>query len=696
MNSKITDRHRQRAAYIYVRQSTLGQVRHHQESTQRQYALKDKALELGWSAAFIRILDKDLGVSAAQAAGREDFKTLVADVSMGLVGAVFALEVSRLARSCADWHRLVEICALSGTLIIDEDGCYHPGDFNDRLLLGLKGTMSQAELHFLRLRLQGGQLNKAKKGELRFQLPTGFCYDSVGRVALDPDEQVRGAVRMLFAVVRETGSAYGALRRFVQRGLEFPKRVHGCKGLGKLVWERLKNTRVISIIKNPAYAGVYFYGRARSSKEISADGQIRTRKKTAPMSSWPVMIKDHHEGYITWEQFLANQAMLEKNRTSSDKTLLSGPAREGAALLQGLLLCGRCGHRVMVRYTGNRGIYPTYECNYLVNQAAGKSCMSARCDLLDAAVSRRVLEVVKPAQINVAIEALRHVEQREQGVLRQWQMRIERSDYEAQLARRRYEEVDPSNRLVAASLECHWNEALERLEAARQEFAQYQRTQAYAMTPEQKAAIFAMAQDFWRLWNVPTTQQQDRKRILRLLIKDITVEKTTGRAVLGIRWQGGATEELAVSLPLPTPRRYAPEVVQRVRELAENYLDHQIAARLGAEGILGARGKPLTARAIAYIRYEYRIAAPNFKHAEELTVREMAAKFGVGRRVVYAWIEEGILQARRLRHCAAGTPYWIALDSSKEDQFRQLARRSKEIASDSIHSPEQIADRSAV
>lgn len=556
--------------------------------------------------------------------------------------------------------------------------------------------MSQAELHFLRLRLHGGQLNKAKKGELRLQLPTGFCYDAVGKVGLDADEQVRGAIGMLFAIVRETGSAYGALRRFAQRGLEFPKRVYGGKGRGKLVWARLNNSRVNSIIKNPMYAGVYFYGRARSSKVISPDGQIRTHKQTAPMSSWQVMIKDHHEGYITWEQFLANQAMLEKNRISWGKTLLSGPAREGVALLQGLLLCSHCGHRVMVRYNGNGGLYPTYDCDYLRRQVAGKACLCARCDLLDAAVSRRVLEVLKPAQIDVAIEALRHVEQREQAVLEQWQMRIERSDYEAQLAQRRYEEVDPSNRLVAASLERYWNEALQRLEAARQEFAQYQRGQAYAVTPEQKAAIFAMARDFERLWKAPTTQHQDRKRILRLLIKDITVEKTTGRAVLGIRWQGGATEELVVNLPLPTPRPYPPEVVQRVRELAQNFLDHQIAAQLSQEGRLGAKGKPLTSRAIAYIRYEYRIAPPKLKHADELTVREMAAKFGVERRVLYAWIKKGILQARRFRRGAAGAPYWIAVDSNKEEQLRRLLLQSKEIGMNALQASEQLTDRSAV
>ena len=300
MISKVESRHRQRAAYVYIRQSTMAQVRHHRESTERQYALRDKAIELGWVPAAIRILDGDLGVSGAQSSNREDFKTLVTEVSTGQVGAVFALEASRLARSCLDWHRLIELCALMQTLVIDEDGCYDPSDFNDGLLLGLKGTMAQAELHFIRARLQGGKLNKAKKGELHFPLPVGLTYDELGGVALDPDREVQGAVAALFATFRETGSAYGVVQQFARRGVRFPKRAYGGVWDGKLIWGRLTHGRVLGVLKNPTYAGVYVYGRYRTLKEASADGQIRARLAAVPRDSWLVTLKDHHRVHDAW------------------------------------------------------------------------------------------------------------------------------------------------------------------------------------------------------------------------------------------------------------------------------------------------------------------------------------------------------------------------------------------------------------
>ncbi|HMD06485.1 MAG TPA: recombinase family protein [Candidatus Acidoferrum sp.] len=351
MNSKITEQHQSKPAYIYVRQSTLAQVRHHQESTERQYALRQKALELGWHEATVRTLDRDLGISGAQTTGRTDFKTLVADVSMGQVGAVFALEVSRLARSNADWYRLLELCALTQTLVIDEDGCYDPADSNDGLLLGLKGTMAQAELHFLRARLLGGKLNKAKKGELRFPLPVGFCHDDEGRIILDPDEEVRGAVALVFRLFRETGSAYGVVHQLTQQGLLFPKRAYGGAWNGKIVWGRLSHGRVLGMLKNPSYAGMYVFGRYQYRREISPEGEVHKRMQAAAMPAWRVSLKEHHVGYITWEEFLENAERMEKNRTNGEETLLKGPAREGLALLQGLLLCGNCGRALTVRST---------------------------------------------------------------------------------------------------------------------------------------------------------------------------------------------------------------------------------------------------------------------------------------------------------------------------------------------------------
>src|SRR3989475_9495439 len=428
MNTKITPAHQSKPPSIYARQSTLAQVRHNHESTERQYALQDKALAMGWPQRSIRVLDRDLGLSGAQSSGREDFKTLVADVSMGQVGAVFALEVSRLARSNLDWHRLLELCALTATLVIDEDGCYDPSDFNDGLLLGLKGTMAQAELHFLHARLQGGKLNKAKKGELRFPLPLGYGYDEQGRIVPDADAEVRGAVEMVFRLFRETGSAYGVVHRFTEKGLRFPKRAYGGAWDGKIIWGRLSHSRVLGVLKNPSYAGMYVFGRYQYRREINLDGEVRKRMQAVAMRDWRVSLQQHHQGYITLEEFVKNRERLQKNRTNGEDTVLSGPAREGLALLQGLLLCGNCGHALTVRYRGNGGICPTYQCNLLRREGlATKPCMVFRCDLLDGVIAEEMLKALQPAELELALAALHEMESRDQAILRQWRMRLERA-----------------------------------------------------------------------------------------------------------------------------------------------------------------------------------------------------------------------------------------------------------------------------
>jgi DNA invertase Pin-like site-specific DNA recombinase len=681
MNQKIHNDHLTKPAYVYLRQSTMAQVRHHTESTERQYALKDKAAELGWPKAKIRILDADLGVSGAQMAGREDFKILVADVSMGKVGAVFALEASRLARSCADWHRLLELCSLTGTLIIDEDGCYDPADFNDQLLLGLKATMSHAELHMMHARLQGGKLNKAKKGELRRPLPVGLCYDDEGQTVFDADEEVRGAVGLLFDAFRETGSAYAAVHRFAEAGMKFPKRAYGGVWDGKLIWGRLSHTRMLNVLRNPAYAGTYVHGRYRYVREISADGEIRCKVISVPMSSWQVIIHDHHPGYISWQTFLDNKAMLERNQTNGEDTLLSGPAREGLALLQGLLLCGSCGRRLSVRYKGNGGIYPTYECSRLKREGlAPRSCMHVRCDLLDKPIGERVLEILRPAQIEIALKALEELERQDKAVDRQWQMRLERAEYEAQLRQRRYEEVDPSNRLVAATLEQRWNQALEDLQKLRQEYTERQSSEALAVTPEQRAHARQLARDIPRLWKAPTTKAKDRKRILRLLIKDITVEKLPEpkQMVAHVRWQGGACEDIPFRL-LPRAcdqTRYPAKIVEEVRDFAKTSPDDQIVATLNQQGRLSATKKPFTLSMIKWIRLRHKIPAPQLKRLEELTVKETAAKFGVSPNVVYYWIDRRVIDARKLNN---GSPWWITIDRLKERELCEWVSDSTKI-----------------
>ena len=681
MNSKITELHRSKPAYIYVRQSTIAQVRFHQESTQRQYALRQKAAELGWTEASIRTLDRDLGQSGAQMAGRQDFKILVADVSMGQVGAVFALEVSRLARSNLDWHRLLELCALTDTLVIDEDGCYNPADFNDGLLLGLKGTMAQAELHFLRGRLQGGKLNKAKKGELRFPLPVGFCYDDQGRIIVDADEEVRSAVALVFRLFRETGTAYAVVHQFAQRGLRFPKRAYGGAWNGRILWGRLSHGRVLSILKNPSYAGMYVFGRYQYRQQITADCEVRKQMRAVAMPDWRVNLKDHHEGYITLAEFFENTKRLEKNRTNGEETVLSGPAREGLALLQGLLLCGNCGRALTVRYRGNGGIYPTYQCNHLRREGlATSSCMSFRCDLLDPVISQEVLNALQPAELQLALAALRELETRDQAIMRQWQMRLERAEYEAALAERRYQEVDPSQRLVASTLERRWNNALLHLEDLKKQAAEFQRQEGRVATPEQEAKVLALARNLPRLWHAPTTQAKDRKRMLRLLIKDIAVEKPLHQKLLlvHVRWQGGACSDLTVQLPLNIAdrKRYPAVLVDRVRELALSLPDAQIADQLNREGHTSATGKPYTSKIIKWLRWRYQIAPATLKRPHELTVQQVAQHFCVSTGVVYYWIQRSLIQARRLN---LGMPYWITLDETREQRLRERVRNSRKI-----------------
>jgi DNA invertase Pin-like site-specific DNA recombinase len=614
MTTKIQDYHLNLPAYIYLRQSTMGQVHHHRESTERQYALKDKAHALGWSQEKIKVLDGDLGISGTQATNREDFKILVADVSMSKVGAVFALEASRLSRSCTDWHRLLELCSLTNTLIIDEDGCYNPADFNDQLLLGLKGTMSQAELHFIRARLQGGKLNKAKKGELRFPLPVGFCYDDEGALIKDPDEEVRGAVSLVFEAFKKTGSAFGVVQYFAKNALKFPRRAYGGLWKGKLVWGTLVHGRTSAILKNPSYAGTYVYGRYKYKKHILDNGTIRSAMHVMPMSQWEVSIKSHHDAYISWETYLENQKKLQQNRTNTADTMLPGPSREGLALLQGILICGVCGHRLYLRYTGNGGVYPCYQCTWRKRDGlCSNYCMSIRCSLIDTIIVQRALAILKPAQIEIAVKAVEELQKRNSTLDKQWQMKIERANYTAQLAQRRYEEVDPSNRLVAATLEKKWNDALDELDKIRQEYKKFQNTNISAVTAENREKLLTLAKDFPRLWNAKTTKAKDRKRMLRLLIKDITVKKEIGSksGTLHIRWQGGAIEDIPFTTPPPIydQYRYSDEIINKVRTMALSFNNHQIAESLNREGKKPSKGNQFTNKHIQWIRYTYKIPA---------------------------------------------------------------------------------------
>lgn len=684
--AKITPQHLQRKAYVYIRQSTLSQVLHHHESTSRQYALREKALAWGWKESAIRVLDRDLGQSGSQSQNREDFRTLLADVSLGEVGAVLTLEASRLARSNTDWHRLIELCSLTGTVLIDEDGCYDPADFNDALLLGLKGTMSAAELHFLRGRLQRGKQNKAQRGELRFPLPVGLSWQEQ-QIVLDPDAEVQGAVRLVFRLFHETGSAYGVAHEFARQGLKFPKRAYGGVWNGQLIWGHLTDRRVLSILQNPAYAGVYVFGRFRCVKQILQDGQIRQCVKKMPQGSWLVEIQNHHEGYLAWEEYLVNQDPFERNRTKRPESILGGALREGLALLQGLLICGHCGRRLTVRYRGNGGIYPIYECNWLKREARAKtSCLFLQCPVMDQAVARRILEVITPQHLELAFASHEELEKRDESVTRQWRMRLERAQYEAQLAQRRYEEVDPAHRLVADSLERRWNESLQRVDEVQQQLDEFQSRQTRAFTPEQRAQIQSLATDLPCLWNASSTCAKDRKRILRLLVEDITVHRTAQQARLQIRWSGGACEELAVVLPPKAADRlrYPQELIDQVRRLAAEYDDLQIAERLNQCGQTSSHGKAFQASIVRWIRYKHGIAAPARHLPGELSVKQVAERFNIRDGVVYYWIARGILPARQDK---PNQPYSITLPPERELELVQCVKASTRIKTNPSHIP---------
>ena len=692
MNTSIIQAdHRQKLAYVYLRQSTLSQVRHNQESTERQYALRDQAQSLGWPAEQIVILDGDLGLSGTQMANRPDFKRLVAEVSLQRVGAVFSLEASRLSRSCLDWHRLVDLCGWTGTLLIDEDGCYNPSDFNDRLLLGLKGTMSQAELHFMHARLLGGKLNKARKGELRFPLPVGLVDTEPDGTVLDPDQEVQGAVRMVFESFRQTGSAYGVVRQFSDRQVRFPKRSYGGVWNGQLRWGRLGHGRVLSILRNPAYAGAYVFGRYRGCKSFSPEGQVRSKVEAMPMTDWKVLLKDKHPGYISWEDFLANQQLLAENQTN-DIGGLAGAAREGGALLQGLMLCGQCGRRMVPRYGGTDGTRPTYECNWRRRELAGPSCGSVRADVLDAAVAERVLNILTPTQLEIALCALAEVEHRDQAVEHQWQMKIQRADYEAQLAQRRFDEVDPANRLVADNLEKRWEQALQQMAQVRQEHGEYRQKQTPPLTADQQRQVRQLAEDLPRLWQAPSTTAKEHKRVLRLLIKDITFEKRPGthQAILHLRWQGGATEDLTVALPLKASERwrYPEAIINEVRARAHDQTDDQIAEAFQQQGRKSAKGHAFTVSMIRFIRFRHKISTCSGKRPEELTVRQLSEKFGVSQHVAYYWLDRGVLNGRR-QH--PGGPIWITLSEESERVLAAWVANSKRIAQAIPPSPNAVA-----
>src|SRR3984893_2212886 len=538
---RVSTEHLRRRAYLYVRQSTLRQVMENTTSTDRQYALRQRAVALGWASDQVVGIDEDLGRSGGTSEGREGFQRLVADVGMGKAGIVLGLEVSRLARNNADWHRLLEICALTETLICDEDGLYDPCSFNDRLLLGLKGQMSEAELHLLRARLRGGVLAKARTGELICPLPVGLVYDPAGRVVLDSDQGVRDAVAHLFATFARTGSARATVKAFAAEGLPFPSRVQTGVNKGTLAWLPLRTHRVLQVLHNPRYAGAFTYGRRRQRR--APDGP--TRHMLQPRDAWTALIPDAHAGYISWDTYEDNLRRLAEAAQARGEDRRASPPREGPALLQGLVVCGRCGLRMTVRYhVRGETTFPEYLCQRKGIEEGTPSCQSVPGEGVDAAIGRLLLDSVTPVALEVALAVQAELEGRAAEADQLRRQHVERARHAAEQARRRYLAVDADNRLVAANLEADWNDALRGLNQAQEDYER-QSARAVPLGDQDKVRIAGLASDFPALWSDPRTPQRERKRMVRLLLDDVTLTRGDQIAVQ-VRFQGGQTTTMEI------------------------------------------------------------------------------------------------------------------------------------------------------
>lgn len=647
-SSKVTAEHLRRLAYLYIRQSTLRQVHENCESTARQYDLKRRAQALGWTTDQVIVIDEDLGLSGATAAGRNGFQRLVAEVGLGRVGVVMGLEVSRLARSSTDWHRLLEICALADTLILDEDGIYDPSHFNDRLLLGLKGTMSEAELHLLRARLIGGQLNKARRGELWMKPPLGFVHDDSGRMVFDPDQQVQQALRLLFETFRRTGSARRVVHHFKTEGVLWPRRINKGARAGELVFGSLEHSRVLGVLHNPRYAGAFVFGQTRQRK-VRIGGQLRYRR--LKREEWSVFLPNMHPAYISWEEFEANQAKLLDNANGYGEDRLKSPPREGTALLQGLVICGVCGLRMTVRYHTDHGHpIPEYVCQRRGIETATPVCQHLCGAQVDQAVTELVLEAVTPASLEVALEVFEELRARQAEVDRLRRAQVERAREQAELAQRQFMLARPENRLVVDSLERQWNEKLMSLARAEEEYARLSKSQPAALLKEDRDLIHALASDLPRVWNDARTSARDRKRMLRLLIEDVTLVKKL-KIQIHIRWKGGATTSLERPLPLSAPDlvRTPAEIVELIRALATENTDAQIAQALNARCLRTGRKHPFTRLIVRHIRIAYDIASyvHHLRSQGWLTVPEIAAQMKVPSWTAKRFAREGVLRAVR-------------------------------------------------
>lgn len=675
--SKIKPAHTQRTAFVYIRQSSPSQVENNRESTARQYALVDRARELGWDRDQITVVDEDLGISGASVAHRSGFTRLISEVALGRVGIVLGLEVSRLARNNADWYRLLDLCGITDTLIGDSDGLYHPALFNDRLVLGLKGTMSEAELHIIRARLEGGIRNKAARGELRRGLPVGFVWgEQDGEVRFHPDQAVTGAIGTVFDRFSEFGSARKVWLWFRSEGLPLPLRQGG---QGEVRWVAPTYTAVHHILTNPVYAGAYVYGKTKHERYVDDQGNLKKRTRHLPLGQWAVLLPEHHPGFIDWATFQANQDRIDSN-THPEPHQGGGAVREGSALLQGLATCGNCGRRLRTHYVG-RASSPGYHCagKHIV-EGRGVYCLNVGGVAIDAAVAKAFLEAVTPAAIEATIEAMGQLQANQDAALSQWRLEVERSRYEAERAERRYRTVDPENRLVARGLETEWENRLRELSAAEAELRRREQQQPRACTPEQLARVRAFGSDLQLVWSAPTTTDRDRKELLRTLLEEVilTVNKSEHTAHLTLRWRGGAVTPLAVALPRRAPSgiRTEEDTMELIRRLAPHYSDDTIAGILNRQGRKSATGERFTAIHVGGLRRYRKI--PRFQPSAEagegelVSIRQAAKILGLAPSTLHRCLNDGFIAAEQI---TPGAPWRIRMTEELRARFVEEAPR---------------------
>lgn len=675
---KVTADHSKRNAYLYIRQSTLRQVFENTESTKRQYALRERAIALGWPIESIIVIDSDLGQSGASSGNREGFKKLVSEVGLGNAGIVIGLEVSRLARNSSDWHRLLEICALTKTLILDEDGIYDPAHFNDRLLLGLKGTMSEAELHILRARLLGGIRTKAQRGELRCPIPIGFVCTAAGKVILDPDQQIQKSIHLVFETFRRIGSASGTVRYFRKNGLKFSRKSSKELTKDNAIWGELVCSRVLQILHNPRYAGAFFFGRIKTRK--LADGTMKYEK--LPVEEWQVIKKDTHEGYISWEEYQENLRRLQENAQAQGLDRRQSPPKEGPALLQGLAICGICGKRMTVRYHTRGGIrVPDYMCQRDGIEHGKQICQGVKGKGVDEAIGKLLVESVSPLALEVALQVQDELRSHAEEADRLRKQQVERARYEADLAQRRYMRVDPENRLVADSLEADWNDKLRALKEAQEEYEKQCKIDRMILNSEEKSRILTLATNFPRLWEDPKTAYREKKRMVRLLIEDVTLIKKSEISI-HVRFEGGALK----SLSIPRPKNYCQlrktsnEAIHEVDKLLEHHTDAEIANILNKLDLRSGTGQPFRANIVGNIRRSYGLKSLYERLREQrlFTSYELSLKLGIDRATLRRWARKNMLKTYRYNDKKERLYEWPGNEFITKIQREKKQGRSKE------------------